>query len=96
METKNGQAVLTALGLYRDGAFTPDHSPWLSRVRARLKPLSAGQYPNHSELFDRVDDKWRFKGEVIEAEWLHVVLAAGMRAGDLVIFVGQKRKIPRK
>ena len=31
--------VLTALGLYKEGAFTPDQSPWLAKVRSRLKPL---------------------------------------------------------
>jgi hypothetical protein len=80
-----GKAVLTALGLYKDDTFTPDQSFWLNKVRSRLKTLSAGQFLNQSELVERIDDRVWFKGEVIEAEWLHVVLTAGVKAGDLVI-----------
>ena len=86
MVTNNGQAVLTALGLYKDGAITPDQSPWLGKIRERMKALGPGQYINNSELFEQMDDKWWFKGERIEAEWLLVVLAAGIRDGDLHVF----------
>ena len=91
MENANGKAVLTALGLYKDGAFTPDQSSWLTKVRNRLKPLTAGQFLNQSELFARVDERMWFKDEHIEAEWLHVVLTAGIKSGDLVVF-GQNNK----
>ena len=91
MATANGRAVLTALGLYTGDTFTPDQSPWLGKVRARLKPLGNGQFLNNSELFEARDERWWFKGEVIEAEWLQVVLAAGIKSGDLVAYVGSKR-----
>jgi hypothetical protein len=90
-ENANGKAVLTALGLYKDGAFVPDQSPWLAKVRNRLKLLTAGQFLNQSELFERVDERTWFKGEDIEAEWLQVVLTAGVKSGDLVIS-GQNNK----
>lgn len=92
MVTQNGQAVLTALGLYKDGAITPDQSPWLAKIRDRLKLLGAGQNINSSELFEQVDDKWWFKGERIEAEWLLVTLAAGIRDGDLHVFGKNSKK----
>jgi hypothetical protein len=92
MVTQNGQAVLIALGLYSDGTITPDQSPWLARVRDRLKTVAPGQYINASELFEQVDDKWWFKGERIEAEWLLVVLAAGIRDGDLHLYGKNNKK----
>src|SRR5579871_625985 len=92
MVTQNGQAVLTALGLYKEGAITPDQSPWLAKIRDRLKSLGTGQYFNSSELFEQVDDKWWFKGECIEAEWLLVILAAGIRDGDLHVYGKNSKK----
>ena len=91
-DNANGKAVLTALGLYKDGAFTPDQSPWLAGVRSLLKPLTPGQFVNQSELFERVDERVWFKGEDIEAEWLHVVLTAGVKSGDLVVFGQNNRR----
>jgi len=92
MVTVNGQSVLTALGLYNDGAFTPDQSPWLAKVRDRLKLVEVGQNINSSELFEQKNDKWWFKGERIEAEWLLVTLAAGIRDGDLHAFGKNSKK----
>lgn len=86
MQTQTGWAVLRALGLAKDETIMLDQSPWLAKLRKRLKPLQANQVLNHSDLFERVDDKWWFKGECIEAEWLHVVIAAGIRTGDLVVY----------
>lgn len=86
LQTQNGWIVLSALGLAKDNALTLDQSPWLGKVRARLKPLTGTQFLNHGELFERIDDKWWFRGECVEAEWLHVALAAGVRAGDLVVY----------
>ncbi len=86
MENASGKAVLVALGLYTDTAFVPDQSPWLAKVKTRLRPLGTGQNLNASELFERIDERVWFKAEIIEAEWLHVVLAAGARSGDLVIY----------
>ena len=92
MENANGKAVLAALGLYKDGAFVPDQSPWLTKVRNRLKPMTPGQFLNYSELFERVDERMWFKGEDIEAEWLHVVLTAGVKSGDLVVFGANSKR----
>lgn len=92
MDNANGKGVLTALGLYKDGAFLPDQSLWLDKIRERLRALSPGQYINHSELFERKDERIWFKGEDIEAEWLHVVLTAGMKSGDLVVFGANSKR----
>ena len=92
MVASNGRAILNGLGLYKGDAFAPDQSRWLTKVRARLKPLGGNQFINHSELFDRVDERWWFKGEVIEAEWLHVVLTAGVKTGDMVVFGQANRR----
>jgi hypothetical protein len=85
-DNANGKAVLTALGLYKDSAFVPDQSSWLAKVRNRLQPLNVGQFLNQSELFEREDERMWFKGERIEAEWLQVILTAGVKSGDLVIW----------
>lgn len=85
METDTGRKVLKALQLYDDGAPTPDASPWLGIVRRELKALDTGQVLNNSDLFEKREDRIFMKSESIEAEWLHVVLAAGIEAGDLVV-----------
>jgi hypothetical protein len=92
MKPQNGQAVLAALKLYKDDTFTPDLSPWLGIIREKLRNLSASQFINNSELFEQDEDKWWFKGERLEAEWLLVVLAAGVRAGDMHLYGKQGNK----
>ena len=92
MKPQNGQAVLAALKLYMDDTFTPDQSPWLTIIREKLRRLSANQFINNSELFEQDEDKWWFKGERLEAEWLLVVLAAGVRAGDMHLYGKQGNK----
>ncbi|MHB1455400.1 MAG: DUF6079 family protein [Armatimonadota bacterium] len=85
METDAGRKVLKALRLYDEGAPTPDVSPWLGIIRKELKVLDPGQVLNNSDLFEKREDRIFMRGESIEAEWLHVVLAAGVEAGDLVV-----------
>lgn len=85
MQTQNGYGVLEALGLYSGQTFTPDASPWLDVIRKELTAIGATQVLNHSDLFESRDDKMWWKGQNIEGEWLQVVLAAGVQAGDLVV-----------
>lgn len=93
MNTQNGRAVLQTLGLYKGDppTPTPDQSPWLDIIRKRLDSVGVGKILNHSDLFERKDDKEWWLAEGIEAEWLHVTLAAGIAAGDLVV-VGPNQK----
>jgi len=86
MQVDAGKKVLKALGLYEDGTPTPDRSPWLDILRRRLRELGPGQVLNNSDLFEKREDRVFMKGEPIEAEWLHVVIAAGVESGDLVAF----------
>ena len=88
LSTQQGKAVLTALGLYQDETPTPDQSPWLAVIRQRLQQIGPGKNLNHSDLFERRDDKDWWAGEGVEAEWLHVVLAAG----DLIVVGPQQRR----
>ena len=92
LSTQQGKAVLTALGLYQDDTPTPDQSPWLAVIRQRLQQIGPGKNLNHSDLFERRDNKDWWAGEGIEAEWLHVVLAAGLAAGDLIVVGLQQRR----
>lgn len=83
--TNAGKAILKALELYDDVTPTPERSPWLTRVRNKLNTLEEGQILNNSDLFEQREGRTWMKGESIEAEWLHVVLAAGIEAGYLII-----------
>jgi len=83
--TEQGRGVLRALGLYQHDKPTYDQSHWLKEVQRRLDNLADGQYLNISELVEERDGRKWFRGEVIEAEWLMVVLTAGVAEGDLVI-----------
>jgi Family of unknown function (DUF6079) len=90
--TKMGQAVLEALELYEAGTATPDRSPWLGKIRERLKALGSGQVLNNTDLFEKREGRVWMKDEGLEAEWLHVVLAAGIEAGDLVVMGSQNAR----
>jgi hypothetical protein len=92
ISNQQGKAVLAALGLYQDDTPTPDQSPWLAVIRQQLQQIGPGKNLNHSDLFVRRDDKDWWVGEGIEAEWLHVVLAAGVAAGDLIVIGPQQRR----
>ena len=88
--SKEGWAVLQALGLSKNSNLTMDQSEWLNRARTLLKSKGEGQVLNHSDLFEkRKDDKWWAKGYGIEAEFLNVVLIAGTYAGDFVLTTGK-------
>lgn len=80
-----GNAVLSALELYDGATPTPDTSPWLGKVRARLAELAPKQVLNNTDLFEKKEGRVWMQGEPLEAEWLLVVLAAGIEAGDLVV-----------
>lgn len=92
LQTDAGKKVLKALQLYEDGTPTPDKSPWLDVVRRELRALGPGQVLNNSDLFEKREDRAFMKGESIEAEWLHVVIAAGVESGDLVVFGANNTK----
>lgn len=81
LKTQAGLAVLDALELYDEDVPTPDRSPWLQGVKDRIDALEPGQVLNHSDLFEKRDDRLMMKNGSLEAEWLHVVLAAGVEAG---------------
>jgi hypothetical protein len=83
--TEQGRGVLRALGLYQGDKATYDQSPWLKEIKRRLENLSEGQYLNVSELLEERDGRKWFKNDVIEAEWLMVVLTAGVAEGDLIV-----------
>lgn len=92
MTTGNGLAVLAALGLYQDDTPTPERSPWLQEIKCRLAALEEGQVLNNSDLFEQREGRVWLKGGSLEAEWVQVVLTAGVVAGDLVI-VGPKGSV---
>ncbi|MCK6631903.1 MAG: DUF6079 family protein [Fimbriimonadaceae bacterium] len=92
--SKEGWAVLEALGLAHGNALTLEKSDWLKKARNLLKGKGDGQVLNHSDLFEkRKDDKWWFKGECIEAEFLNVVIAAGVYAGDFIITTSKNEQV---
>lgn len=83
--TDQGRAVLKALGLQDQGNNTYGKSPWLAAVKKRLSALGQAQFLNASELFEERDGRIWFKGEHLEAEYLLVVLMAGVAEGDLIV-----------
>jgi len=88
--SNEGWAVLEGLGLAHGKVLTLDRSEWLKKARNLLKGKGVGQVLNHSDLFEkRRDDKYWFKGECIEAEFLNVVLVAGVYAGDFIFTMGK-------
>ena len=95
-----GRAVLRGLKLLPDGIadakpadIDPDESPWLSRIKARLADLEPGQFLNSGDIYEqRADSRWFMIDGSIEAEWLHVVLAAGARNGDVVLVGDNERR----
>lgn len=91
--TSEGRAVLKALGLVPAGIdqpkpsdIDPAGSPWLAQIRERLSQLDANQFINGGDLFEQRNLRWFMVGGVLEAEWLQVVLAAGVRAGYLLLY----------
>lgn len=92
--SKEGWSVLEALGLAQGNSLTLDKSEWLKKARDLLKGKGDGQVLNHSDLFEkRKDDKWWFKGECIEAEFLNVVIAGGVYAGDFIITTNENEQV---
>ena len=85
MTPQNGLAVLNALELYDDNAPTFARSPWLQAVKARLYALEPNQVLNHADLFESRDDRLMMKDGSLEAEWLQVVLVAGVMEGIWVL-----------
>ncbi len=91
--TQEGRAVLKALSLTpasvvdaKPADIDPVDSIWLQSVKSRLAVLNPGQFLNSGDLFEqRVDQRWFMVDGPLEAEWLHVVLAAGVRSGELVL-----------
>ncbi|MCF8567890.1 DUF6079 family protein [Alicyclobacillus tolerans] len=86
MLTKAGRSVLAGLQLFQDGSARYEESPWLQSIYSQLEGISAGQYLLNTDLFEKREDRGWMKGQSIEAEWLHVILAAGVEAGYLVIY----------
>ena len=83
--TSQARSVLAALELYKDGLWTFDASPWLRTLRERLEALNPGQNINASQLFETRRGRRFAKDSVLEAEWFMTVLAAGVRAGEVVV-----------
>jgi hypothetical protein len=83
--TDQGKSVLRALGLREGETNSFEKSPWLIEVKNRLGSLGDGQFLNHSDLFEEKEGRIWFKGEHIEAEYLLVVLMAGVAEGDIIV-----------
>ena len=83
--TDQGRAVLKALGLREGDSATYEKSRWLIELRRRLDSLSEGQYLNHSDIFEEKEKRIWFKDEHLEAEYLLVVLMAGVAEGDFLV-----------
>ncbi len=86
-------AVLEALGLLEVDRLNVAHSPYAGRVLELLKGKGAGQVLNRSELIQSeygieyfAPDRFR-----LEPEWLVVVLAALVHAGELTLSVVGKK-----
>ncbi len=86
MESQQAKAVLAALGLRINGVDTIDNSPWMAKLRERFRKLKNEQYLNAADLFKERDGRRWFTGECLEAEYLLVVLMAGVAAGEFVLY----------
>lgn len=85
--TKQATAVLDALGLLDGERITPQASPFAQHVMKLLRDKQQGQVVNRGELIQEVRDVEFFAPERfrLEPEWLVVVLAALVHAGDVVV-----------
>lgn len=83
--TSQARSVLAALGLYKDGVWQFDSSPWLRSLRDRLEALNPGQNINGSQLFETRRGRRFAKDSVLEAEWFMTVLAGAVRAGEVIV-----------
>ena len=84
-KTNLGKSVLRAFGLYENDILSAEKSGWLKLILDRLQALGAGQVLNQSDLFEKREEREWMKGAAIEAEWVHVLIAAGVEAGLLVV-----------
>ena len=84
---RDGWAVLTGLGLANEERQLQfDRSEWLKKVKDQLAAKGDNKVLNFSDLFEKKrDEKWWYKGESIEAEYLNVVIVAGVYAGDFIL-----------
>ena len=84
-KTNMGRSVLRGLGLYENDALSAEKSPWLKLILERLQSLGEGQVLNQSDLVEKREERSWMKGAAIEAEWVHVLITAGVEAGLLVV-----------
>ncbi len=87
--TKRATAVLDALELLDGDKLKPSHSRYAQAVLDVLAAKGHGQVVNQSELLERVYSRLYFKPGLyrLEPEWLLVILATLVHAGELELSV---------
>ncbi len=88
-----GVPYCVGLGCMKMIRFSAEKSPWLKLILERLQSLGEGQVLNQSDLFEKREERSWMKGAAIEAEWVHVLIAAGVEAGLLVVTGPGNQKI---
>ncbi|MCM1566961.1 MAG: DUF6079 family protein [Dehalobacter sp.] len=91
-KTAQGKSVLRALALMDGDLLTAEKSPWLKLIMERLEGLPPGQVLNQSDLFEKREERIWLVGTCLEAEWVHVTIAAGIEAGFLVVIGPNNQK----
>ena len=87
--TRRASAVLDGLGLLEGDKLAPKHSRYARTVLEKLENKPAGQVVNQAELLIRSHDQYYFEPERyrLEAQWLVVVLASLVHAGEIELAV---------
>ncbi|MCI9689795.1 DUF6079 family protein [Vibrio parahaemolyticus] len=87
--TKRATAVLDALELLEGEKLKPTQSRYAKAVLGVLNAKGHGQVVNQSELLEAVHARLYFKPEVyrLEKEWLLVILASLVQAGEIELAV---------
>lgn len=90
--TKRAIAVLDALELLDGDKLKPSHSRYAKAVLDILANKGHGQVVNQGELLEKVHARFYFKPDLyrLEPEWLLVVLASLVHAGELELAVPGK------
>jgi len=92
-ETQQGTAVLDALELLDGSQITTEDSIYSETIRRLLSSKPEGQVCNHNEIL--IDENGLSymdpEGQRLEPEWIVVVLAAMVYAGDIILAIPGKK-----
>jgi hypothetical protein len=92
-ETQQGTAVLDALELMDGSQITTDHSKYTKTIKSLLSSKPEGQVCNHNEIliYENGLSYMDPEGQRLESEWVVVVLAAMVYAGDIMLAIPGKK-----